>query len=291
MPSIKAQSVLEYLMSYGWAIIIVLLVVGALFELGAFSGSSLSTRIQPGMCEVLRSSLYGTTKGPVLSGQCTGGLPQYTLTSVNPVAGSYISASGSGLATTNRSFSITFWVSTAYPNTTQIVVAKKGAYGICFGGGGVTLSNNAGNYYLAPFLANPNQWYFVAVSYDSSDNIAQIYVNGSNIGGATLPSWNLSQGTGTLYMTGIDSGAMCNTNVGLTGLLANVQDYSTVVGQANIEASYITGIGAPPVQLNSLVGWWPLNGNLNDYSGFNNTAEVTGHGNNFTSFWTAGYKV
>jgi hypothetical protein len=38
---IKAQSAMEYLMTYGWAILIIAVVLGALFSLGVFSGSSL----------------------------------------------------------------------------------------------------------------------------------------------------------------------------------------------------------------------------------------------------------
>ena len=37
----KAQSAMEYLMTYGWAILIIAVVLGALFSLGVFSGNSL----------------------------------------------------------------------------------------------------------------------------------------------------------------------------------------------------------------------------------------------------------
>ncbi|MEM3215705.1 MAG: hypothetical protein QXS17_02200 [Candidatus Micrarchaeaceae archaeon] len=36
----KAQSAMEYLMTYGWAILIIAVVLGALFSLGVFSSSS-----------------------------------------------------------------------------------------------------------------------------------------------------------------------------------------------------------------------------------------------------------
>ncbi|MGA3020943.1 MAG: hypothetical protein ABSD68_03275 [Candidatus Micrarchaeales archaeon] len=41
MHRIKAQSAMEYLMTYGWAILIIAVVLGALFSLGVFSGASL----------------------------------------------------------------------------------------------------------------------------------------------------------------------------------------------------------------------------------------------------------
>ncbi len=37
----KAQSAMEYLMTYGWAILIIAVVLGALFSLGVFSGGNL----------------------------------------------------------------------------------------------------------------------------------------------------------------------------------------------------------------------------------------------------------
>ncbi len=37
----KAQSAMEYLMTYGWAILIIAVVLGALFSLGVFSGANL----------------------------------------------------------------------------------------------------------------------------------------------------------------------------------------------------------------------------------------------------------
>ena len=39
--SFKAQSAMEYLMTYGWAILIIAVVLGALFSLGVFSSSNL----------------------------------------------------------------------------------------------------------------------------------------------------------------------------------------------------------------------------------------------------------
>jgi hypothetical protein len=289
MQDARAQSTLEYIMSYGWAIIIVLIIVAALYELGAFSSTNLSSRVQPGACIVTRVNEYGTSAGPTLSGECQAGLPEDVMTSVNPIAGSYVSISGPGIESANQSFSVAFWVSTTYPNISQVVVAKEGGYGICFGGRGITISDSAGHYYTAPFRANLDQWYFVAVSYSNASGLAQIYINGSDVGSLLVPEFNQSQNSDTMYLSGTKSGRVCNTNVGLTGLLSNVQLYDDALPDSDVEALYLTGIGAAPVQLNYLTGWWPLNSNLNDYSSFNATGTIVGHGNGYTSFWTAGY--
>ena len=44
---IRAQSAMEYLMTYGWAILIIAVVLGALFELGVFSGTFFMPHVQP----------------------------------------------------------------------------------------------------------------------------------------------------------------------------------------------------------------------------------------------------
>ena len=43
----KAQSAMEYLMTYGWAILVIAVVLGALFELGVFSGTFFMPHVQP----------------------------------------------------------------------------------------------------------------------------------------------------------------------------------------------------------------------------------------------------
>ncbi|MCL5440417.1 MAG: hypothetical protein M1448_00840 [Candidatus Marsarchaeota archaeon] len=71
----KAQSAMEYLMTYGWAILIIAVVLGALFSLGIFSGSSLlgTTCIASSgyLCQnpIL---LHGTNTIVVTLGQSTG---------------------------------------------------------------------------------------------------------------------------------------------------------------------------------------------------------------------------
>jgi len=73
----KAQSAMEYLMTYGWAILIVAVVLGALFELGVFSSASLL-----GTSCVASSGFL--CSNPVLSGSSlTLTLGQYTGTNWN----------------------------------------------------------------------------------------------------------------------------------------------------------------------------------------------------------------
>lgn len=74
----KGQSAMEYLMTYGWAILIIAVVLGALFALGVFSGSTLlgtSCVASPGyLCSnpiMLANNPYADTL-TVTVGQNTG---------------------------------------------------------------------------------------------------------------------------------------------------------------------------------------------------------------------------
>jgi len=87
----KAQSAMEYLMTYGWAILIIAVVLGALFSLGVFSGPSLlgtSCIASPGfLCQNPVLSTSGTLTATI--GQENG------YTAYN--AFFYVSPQGSGV--------------------------------------------------------------------------------------------------------------------------------------------------------------------------------------------------
>jgi len=71
----KAQSAMEYLMTYGWAILIIAVVLGALFSLGVFSGSSFLGTTCIASSGYLCSSpswAHGTNSIAVTIGQATG---------------------------------------------------------------------------------------------------------------------------------------------------------------------------------------------------------------------------
>ena len=88
----KAQSAMEYLMTYGWAILIIAVVLGALFALGVFNSTSLI-----GTSCVALSGYYCTN--PVLIGNTlTLTVGQATGTSYT-TATAYIVPSGSTFST------------------------------------------------------------------------------------------------------------------------------------------------------------------------------------------------
>ena len=70
----KAQSAMEYLMTYGWAILIIAVVLGALFQLGVFNANNFAPKAPPGSCQVFRPNGPGTTSFINLEGVCSGEL-------------------------------------------------------------------------------------------------------------------------------------------------------------------------------------------------------------------------
>ena len=68
----KSQSAMEYLMTYGWAILIIAVVLVALFQMGVFNSANFAPKAQPGSCQVFR-----TTAATSLEGTCNNELPQY----------------------------------------------------------------------------------------------------------------------------------------------------------------------------------------------------------------------
>ncbi|MGC8538978.1 MAG: hypothetical protein ACP5MK_03880, partial [Candidatus Micrarchaeia archaeon] len=92
----KLQSAMEYLMTYGWAILIIAVVLSALFYLGVFNPMSFAPKAQPGSCQVFRPNGPGTTFLMNLEGRCQDELPQYVMQSKG--VGDFVYVPGSKLA-------------------------------------------------------------------------------------------------------------------------------------------------------------------------------------------------
>ena len=119
--------------------------------------------------------------------------------------------------------------------------------------------------------SNPlNVWEFVVGTYDGSN--LRLYINGvfnSNApltGSLTLPS-------PANVIIGADNNGQSARY--FPGQIAGVQIYSTVLTSSQITQLYQEGIDSIPISNAGLVGWWPLNGDFNDYSGDNDSGIAT----------------
>lgn len=107
---------------------------------------------------------------------------------------------------------------------------------------------------------NSSVWNNVALVYDGSNLTA--YVNGIETG--SIPAYgSIMDPSQPFYMGLYDNHASA-----FNGYMSNVQLYDRALSGSEIRAIYTQGInGASPASLRrNLVGWWPLNGTVNDYS-------------------------
>jgi Concanavalin A-like lectin/glucanases superfamily len=292
---------MEYLMTYGWTILIIAVVLGTMFQLGVFNSSSFATKAQPGSCKVVRPDGPGTATFINLEGICIDQLPQF-VGSFDGV-GSYANMGApSILNPSNTPWTRSMWVDEfasppsngAYLSTTgwqynygyMILVAGSSNCGGCNGNVMVESQEGSGGNRQFTLVSNgivpPNMWNFIAVTWDST--YYRIYINGAldsasaSFAGFVAPSYyNIQFGRGRLWGTN-------NYQYGFQGLISNVQIYNASFDARQIQTLYAEGIGGAPISLQYLVGWWPLNKNATDYSGNNNNGAATNV--IFTSSWT-----
>jgi len=270
---------MEYLMTYGWAILIIAVVLGALFQLGVFNASSFSPRAPPGACQVFRPSGPGTTTNINLMGVCTGQLPQY-VAQFNGQS-SYIRVQNSQILNPTGSATFSFWIYPKDISTPVQVMLEKGlnagSYAAYYIRSGWTsgqfecaFTNGARSYDFAQTFTSlgiaVNSWSLITCSIDDTSTALTAYVNGASKGtvGATINT--NPQNTAALQIGYLAGGSYNYFN----GILSNVQIYNISLSANQVQALYLEGIGGAPMKLQNLIGWWPLNGDTKDYSGNNN---------------------
>ncbi|MEM3781442.1 MAG: LamG domain-containing protein [Candidatus Micrarchaeaceae archaeon] len=141
------------------------------------------------------------------------------------------------------------------------LVAKQNAWGVgvCGTSLAVCFYNWAsGTNYVSSTTVSPNHWYFLVATIGGGTET--VYLNGLNVLSNSLAVSN--QGVGVQIGYGNAGGQFLN------GSASNIQIYNTTLSPSQIQQLYQSGISGRPLANAGLVGWWPLNGNANDYSGF-----------------------
>ncbi|MDE1854778.1 MAG: laminin G domain-containing protein [Candidatus Micrarchaeota archaeon] len=110
-----------------------------------------------------------------------------------------------------------------------------------------------------------NTWYLVTGTYDGSTY--KIYVNGAVSN--TLAYTQTFSSQGNFFIGELQPGSNL-----FNGHIANLQVYNSALAAQQIQSLYQEGILGLPISGN-LVGWWPLNGNAQDYSGQGNNGKPT----------------
>ena len=181
----KSQSAMEYLMTYGWAILIIAIVLIALFQLGVFGNNNLEPKVPAGSCHVYRS-----VQGASNVGECNGVLPQF-VAQFTGISGSYISTQlYFPEGTTEQAFTLSTWVYTTgtCPSSNfycGILDADNGG-----AGWGLMSGPTLADFWIAATVSGTTQdmqftipnkeWINIVVTYQPSGSqyVSNAYVNG-----------------------------------------------------------------------------------------------------------------
>ena len=111
-------------------------------------------------------------------------------------------------------------------------------------------------------------WEMVTAEYNTTTGIANVYLNST-----LFVSKDVGKGLTIGQLLPIYIGGNSTNEVpeySFNGLMSDLQLYNTTLNPNQISLLYSEGTGGAPLPLSSLVAWWPLNGNANDYSGNGN---------------------
>ena len=271
---------MEYLMTYGWAILIIAVVLVALFRMGVLNSANFAPKAQPGSCQVFK-----TVEGTSLEGTCNNELPQYVARFDG--VDSVITVGNNQNLHFAGPFSVVAWVYMPAEQTSgapEVINDYNGAYK------GYQLYVNSGNivfFYVGgsssgEFCASAQTislktWYQIVGIYNGI--APNVYVDGVQTSCSAFSPIVAESGTTSI-------GEANWYNEYFDGSISNIQLYNTSLSANDVAALYYEGIGGAPFDVQNLVGWWPLNGNANDYSGNNNGAATNVI---YTGSWTSGY--
>ncbi len=286
-------------MTYGWAILVIAVVLGVLFQLGVFGSANLTPKAAPGGCQVER-----TTAGTSLAGMCQGELPQYVAVFTG-TSNSFVSIGTPSTvysAFESHSFTVTGWVYITGSTQGALFNVGEPPTNNVFEALATTSGSNCGiewydwSFYICSASAlSTNTWYFLAWTYqyvgNSNTNYAAGYIDGQLATSSTTAPPIASSTNFPICIN--EDYSPCTYNDGFffpAAYMSNIQVYNTSLSSAEVLALYHEGIGGAPVSPQSIVGWWPLNSNTNDYSGNNDNGQSV-NGVGYSGFWTNGYSA
>ena len=269
------------------------LVASGIYALGG-SQNAHAAAAPAGACHVVRSQ-----QSALLAGNCTGGLPKYVASFDGYSSNASYIFSQTNM-TINKSFTVSFWMMPyrvgnglrgsrysedlvdVYNNTgefPQMYTEWRGNgmfnLNIC----GEKSANSTENCTESFAVENwTDKWVYIDEEYDNGS--FAVYANGVPIfssantvnSSAHNYSWsqavkNIRISKSKVYISLFVAFAPNTMDSEFDGDMSNVQIYTKMLSGSQVKRLYNGGIGAVPIDPAHLAGWWPLNGNANDYSG------------------------
>jgi hypothetical protein len=275
----KAQSAMEYLMTYGWSILIIAVVLGTLYSLNVFGSANYAPHAAPGSCKVFRPNGPGTNQNLNLVGVCNT-QPQF-ISQFNGQTSS-INIGNPNLGNGANAITLSAWFTLyATPNSRIFFSAvDAGSTGFdleSFGDGNIGVSGRSygTDAYQSCRISAPSlgRWHYMAGIMDYANKKMYVYLDGGAPAVCNAAFSSNSYAIGNPNMP-LYIGSYGNSQF-VNGLISNVQVYNASMDANQIKSLYQEGIGGAPITLQNLIGWWPLNGDARDYSGNNNNGVPT----------------
>jgi hypothetical protein len=188
-----------------------------------------------------------------------------------------------------NTFTITMWINAS--NTLKIESSN-----------GYTLFNSAGNNNFEMWLSNGIGTGAIPGTGDEEIGFGNFYYHGYGVNGNT---WNflaitVTNGYASFYANSkgpfvvpivsgpysLKSLAIAQSAAGispLNGSISNIQIYNNTLTPLQINELYDKGIISAPIDTKHLIAWYPLYGNINDYSGHGYNGTLIGSAS-FTNF-------
>ncbi len=230
-------------------------------------------------------SAYESSTGAMMFGGATSRLYLYPWNSLSSVQ------------------TVSMWIDPAQGQGSGQIAYDEGGSGsdtnyIQYSSDKVTAGTSNGGSCTSHATVAPGTWTSVVFTFDGSN--LYLYINGNVIAGCYASGLIGSQASSMTI--GAPSSATSGSGP-FNGLISNVQVYSTVLTAQQVNSLVDAGIAGHPVTSSALVGWWPLDGNTNDYSGngynlaqegeglFKGVAQISSIVTNSTAIPAAGYMV
>ena len=134
----------------------------------------------------------------------------------------------------------------------------------------------AGNYqeWSGGINLNTGVWYDVVAVQSGVGVTPAFYVNGVQDTTTLIASGGTVSGRNTQPL---EIGMLGSGLWYFDGIISNAQVYGTALSASQVQSIYQRGVSGLPISNAGLTGWWPLQGDTNDYANFN-----TGYNNGVT---------